>query len=277
MDEKSGLIVLGTALGSAKLVEKLLGPTAGYIGGGIKNWTENRVNNISRILKSATDRLGARLDEPGRVPPRVLKEILDDGSFCDDELTAEYFGGVLASSRSSVPRDDRGLTFLGVVSNLSAYQVRSHYVFYTLFKKHYNGDRFKTVYPSGNGPYHKIYIPYGVYAAAMDLQEGENVEEVAAHSLFGLDRHRLIFEFAYGPVEEEILGWYREQYPDLDAPKDGIIVGLSPFGAELFSWVHGRSDFQSVNDFSDPGVTYEAPAGITVPEGSLKLPANYLL
>src|SRR2546423_687260 len=218
MDENSGLVVLGTAIGSAKLVEKLLGPTAEYVGGGIKTWTENRFNNVKRIFSKAADRLGTRLDEPGRVPPRVLKEILDEGSFCDDELTAEYFGGVLASSRSSVPRDDRGLTFLGVVSNLSAYQVRSHYVFYTLFKKHYNGEKFKTVYPSGNGPYHKIYVPYGVYAAAMDLGEGENVEALAAHSLFGLDRHRLIFEFAYGPAEDELLEMYRKEDPDLEAP-----------------------------------------------------------
>lgn len=277
MDENSGLVVLGTAIGSAKLVEKLLGPTAEYVGGGLKTWTENRVNNVKRIFSKAADKLGTRLDEPGRVPPRVLKGILDDGSFCDDELTAEYFGGVLASSRSSVPKDDRGLTFLGVVSNLSSYQVRSHYVFYTLFKKHYNGDKFKTVYAAGNGPHHKIYVPYDVYAAAMELEEGENVEALAAHSLFGLDRHRLISEYAYGPVEDELLWMYGKEYPDLKAPKEGIIVGMSPFGAELFSWVHGKPDFQSVNDFSDRNVTFGAPAGITVPEGSLKLPTNYLL
>jgi hypothetical protein len=277
MDQNSGLIVLGGAIGSAKLVEKLLGPTADYVGGGVKNWTEKRVNNVKRIFGKAADRLGPKLDEPGAVPPRVLKGVLDDGSFCDDELSAEYFGGVLASSRSAVPRDDRGLTFLNVVSNLSAYQVRSHYVFYTLFKKYFNGAKFKTVYPVGNGPYHKIYVPFGVYAAAMDLQEGENVGEIAAHSLFGLDRHRLIYEFAYGGVEEVVLELYREANPGLEAPNEGIIVGLSPFGAELFSWVHGKSDFQSVNDFSDPDTTFESTAGINVPEGSLKLPPNYIL
>lgn len=277
MDPNSGLIVLGTAIGSAKLVEKLLGPTADYVGGGLKNWTEKRVHNVQRIFRKAADRLGPKLDEPGGVPPRVLKGILDDGSFCDDELCAEYFGGVLASSRSAVPRDDRGLTFLSVVSNLSAYQVRSHYVFYTLFKKHFNGEKFRTIYPVGNGPYHKIYIPFGIYAAAMDLQDGENVGEIAAHSLFGLDRHRLIYEFAYDEVEEVFIEFYREAYPGLEAPRVGIIVGLSPFGAELFSWVHGKPYFQSVNDFSDPDTTFEAPAGIDIPPGSLRLPPNYVL
>jgi hypothetical protein len=94
MDPGTGLTILGTALGSAKLVEKLLGPTAEYIGGGIKNWTEHRLSNVSRVFRNATDRLGERLNEPGAVPPKVLKGILDAGSFCDDELTAQYLGGV---------------------------------------------------------------------------------------------------------------------------------------------------------------------------------------
>ncbi len=47
-------IVTGLALfGSAKLVGKILGPTAEYIGEGIKNWTEKRTNNVKNIFAIA--------------------------------------------------------------------------------------------------------------------------------------------------------------------------------------------------------------------------------
>ena len=118
MDPATGLTILGSAVGGAKLVEKLLGPTADYVGTGLKNWAEKRVTNASRIFEKAAEKLGSRIDEPGAVPPRVLKEILDEGLYCDDELTAEYFGGVLASSRSSISRDDRAASYLKLTSSL---------------------------------------------------------------------------------------------------------------------------------------------------------------
>jgi hypothetical protein len=47
-----------TVLGSAKLLEKLLGPTAEYIGDGIRKWTENRTANVRRIIDIAVKKLG---------------------------------------------------------------------------------------------------------------------------------------------------------------------------------------------------------------------------
>lgn len=46
MKPGTGLTILGTAVGSAKLVEKLLGPTADYLGEGLRQWTEKRVENV---------------------------------------------------------------------------------------------------------------------------------------------------------------------------------------------------------------------------------------
>jgi hypothetical protein len=152
MDTSTALTVLGAAIGSAKVVEKILGPTAEYIGEGIKSWTEKRVANVQNIFRIAADRLGDDINKSGSVPPRVLKGILDEGSFCDDPLTAEYFGGVLASSRSNASRDDRGITFLSVITTLSPYQVRSHYIFYTLFRHFYKGLRQPTFYGELKGP-----------------------------------------------------------------------------------------------------------------------------
>src|SRR5262245_36424227 len=121
----------GLAFALAKpLLEKLLGPTAEYIGEGMKEFTKKRAENIRRIFAYAAKLLGPRLELPGAVPAKVLRGVIDDGSFADDELAAQYFGGVLASARTGVSRDDRGATFNALLTRLSSYQIRAHYVFY---------------------------------------------------------------------------------------------------------------------------------------------------
>ncbi len=102
MDVGTGLALFG----AAKIIEKLLGPTAEYIGEGAKEWTAKRVENVKYIFSIAATKLGEKINENGTVSPKVLKGILNDGSYCDDKLVLEYFGGVLASSRSNISRDD---------------------------------------------------------------------------------------------------------------------------------------------------------------------------
>ena len=87
---------------------------------------------MRRVFAHAERKLGPeQLEAPGAVPPRVLKGVLEEGSFCEDEVMAEYLGGVLASSRSEVSVDDRGTALLAVISGLSTYQLRTHYTMYT--------------------------------------------------------------------------------------------------------------------------------------------------
>lgn len=269
MEAGTGLTVLGAALGSAKLVEKLLGPTADYVGQGLRDWTEKRVANIHNIFHIAADRLGEDLDKEGGVPPRILKGILDEGSFCDDPLMAEYFGGVLASSRTNVSHDDRGMAFLSVISNLSAYQVRSHYIFYILFHRDFKGSKLDTLYPRWSGAPLLIYMPYTVYAAMMNLQDDEDVAAIAAHSLNGLERNSLTSSFAYGTPEK--LRVFANIYCPENIKSEGLMVGFAPFGAELFCYVHGQSNFRSVNDFLSSDMNVDLINGINIPDGYVKL------
>lgn len=61
---------------------------------------------------------------------RALKSIIEKGRFCEDEITSEYYGGLLASSRTEDGEDDRAVGYLNVVSKLSVSQIRFHYVAY---------------------------------------------------------------------------------------------------------------------------------------------------
>ena len=92
MEPATGLTILGGAVGSAKVIEKLLGPTADYLGGEIRNYTEKGLSNLGRVFSHATITLGKKIEDPGQVPPKVLKGTLEEGYFSEDQLSAQYFG-----------------------------------------------------------------------------------------------------------------------------------------------------------------------------------------
>jgi len=124
---------------SKDVVTKLLGPTAEYLGGELRDFVSKRQEVAGRILKNAATKAAGRLDRPGRVPPRVLKDVISHATFQDDEFAVEYIGGVLASSRTEVDRDDSAATYSAMLTRMSTYQIRAHYVFYSIFKLLYNG------------------------------------------------------------------------------------------------------------------------------------------
>ena len=129
----------------ADLARRVLGPTASYLGDEAKTWAKARVTNIRNIFESAVKKLRADGRAEGSVPPRILKSIIDDGSFCDDAIITEYFGGVLASSKSGISRDDRGVTYLSLISRLSSYQVRAHYIIYQILKNLFQKEDLNTI------------------------------------------------------------------------------------------------------------------------------------
>ncbi len=66
---------------------------------------------------------------------RVMRDVLWNGAFSEDEVCAEYFGGILASSRSKDGKDDDAIQFVDVIKSLSAKQLRLHYVIYNSLNK----------------------------------------------------------------------------------------------------------------------------------------------
>lgn len=124
-------------------LQKLLGPTAEYLGGELQEFTKKRVENIGKIFSKAEEKLGDRIESPGQVPPKVLKTVINEGSYCDDEIAVDYFGGILASSRTDLGRDDRGARIAKILDGMSTYQIRSHYVIYSLVKKIFSDSGYK--------------------------------------------------------------------------------------------------------------------------------------
>lgn len=253
----SGLAILG----SKDLLTKLLGPSADYIGGEFKNLVQKCNVNLDSIFQKAARKLGERINDGSSVNPRVLKHVVDEGRFCEDDLTSEYYGGILASSRSRIGRDDRGVTLLALIKDLSVYQLRFHFVIYLTVNRLFKGQSFNL----GDGnDCHKMrfFIPMDVYRTAMGFTEGEDPNTILPHCLFGLDKHKLISDFASGQTE-----FLHKQHKSI--PGEGILLAPTLPGAELFLWAVGLPG-ASGRELLQVGVS-GAVSGVEIPEGSISL------
>ena len=244
-------------LGSKDILNKILGPTADYIGTEAQGFVQKCNINLDNIFVSAKRKLGPRMEEPGQVNPRVLKHILDEGRFCEDDLLVEYYGGVLASSKTKNGRDDRGAVLAGTIKDLSAYQVRLHYLCYYLVNKLF---KEKKVNIGTEFSHMKIYIPIEVFLAAMDFSEGEDPGGILIHSINGLVKHDLLgSDCRYG--SKQFLSSVYE-----GAQSNGMVLEPSVHGAELFLWANGVKG-ASGHEISDGSFSVGAP-DITVIEGA---------
>lgn len=217
-------------------IAKLLGPTAEYLGEGLRDLTRRRVESVGRMFSHASRRLGDRPDAPGQVPPRILRTVIDEASYSEDSLVLEYFGGVLASSRTDLGRDDRGARLMKTVDSLSAYQLRTHYLLYSTIAKLF-ADSGRPLGTSEERRALGVFLPLEGYRESMMFSQPEwQNPQILHHVWQGLYTDDLIeHEWFFGDVEA-----VRKKFPS--ASGGGIICYPSLAGAELFLWALGCGD-----------------------------------
>lgn len=231
-----GLGAVAAYLGKDGL-QKLLGPTADYLGQGLRDFTKLRIEKIGEIFQNAESKLGDRINIQGEVPPKVLKKILDEGSFSNDAVSVEYFGGILASSRTESGRDDRGARLAKILDGLSSYQIRTHYLVYSTIKFLFSANKELKFNMAGR-PKMAFFMPYYSYFTAMDFNEHEYAQrgQLLSHTFFGLSDEALIgASWRFGQQHH-----LKDMFPG--APCDGIICEPSALGVELFLWAAGYPD-----------------------------------
>lgn len=241
MPEPTTMIAAGAGafaiekLGGKELIVKLLGPTADYLGGAARDFSERGVQNIKTVFLGACDKLGNRIDNPGGVNPKVLKDVLQEAYFASDDIVTDYLSGVLASSRAKVSRDDRGATYVQLVARLSSYQIRAHYIYYSAIRGLYGGsaldllrseDRYKM----------ECFVPMTSYRRSMDFGPDEDDLSILAHTLTGLRKEFLVSPYTRGTPES-----MKAKYPSIADKISGygFLMGPSSFGASLYLWSQG--------------------------------------
>ena len=226
-----GLGAVGAYLGKDVLT-KLLGPTADYLGEGLLDLVKTRAETLSKIFSRATEKLGDQIEQPGIVPPKILKNILSDGSFATEEIEIEYFAGILAASRTRNGRDDRGIRALKTIQNMSADQIRTHYIMYSCIVTSY----FRSptnINDDNESNKLQILLSFSSYLKEMRVATSDGAIEVASHvadtiphSLHGLKDDGLISNnVAWGPAKHITYQWVK---------KSGIVARI----------IRGGSDFE---------------------------------
>ncbi|PJK35328.1 hypothetical protein CWC48_09020 [Pseudomonas sp. S10E 269] len=216
-------------------LEKLLGPTASYLGDTLKEITKSRVENIGKIFKRGEKKLGEKANQKGQIPPKLLNTILGDASFNEDDLSIEYFGGILASSKSDTGRDDRGASVAKLLDSLSTYQIRAHYILYKAFIEHYKGG--DDISDSATRAKIRAFMPMVTFTTAMEFsaKELEDISRIFSHTLFGLYQYGLLENFEYGDVNH-----MKTFMPDIRDAGVGFVPSVK--GLELLAWGLGIGD-----------------------------------
>lgn len=125
------IIVTGGVASAAYVAQQLFGKTLAEMGDDLnKMYKANRDKLLSKAAKKVAD------PNDGAKPNlRVARDVIWNGAVTDDEVCAEYFGGLLAASRSEDGRDDSALIYVDCIKALSSKQLHLHFVIYSSLHK----------------------------------------------------------------------------------------------------------------------------------------------
>ena len=217
------------------LAHRVLGDTADYLGVGLENWTERRAENVQKILKRADERLTDEGREKGAVPPRVVKGVLEDGSFADDPLVQSYFGessGLPIGERTR--RSRRGAHRIGG-STLNVCSADALPRLRTCAAAALAIPPFNLGVDEEREAHGRIYVPLQLWIDSMgpSVDLLQLMTDITADVVQGLLREDLIERpFGFGGGREI----NRVGFPDSFS---GLAVQLTPLGVQLFMWAHG--------------------------------------
>ncbi len=239
---------IGKPVGGAILLrnsfETLTRPTLEHIGISLRDITKDPkssqvVVKVAELLSVARKRLGDRVYEPGQIPLRVARTVLSEAVYSESDITIEYLGGVLASSRTREGRDDRGVRIAKIVTSLSTYQLRAHYLIYSTLAKVFSNSRHSFGSPYGTQMM-RFRFSHKRFIEAMDMTEPEwKNHQIWSHIFDGLLREYILDDPRIGFDEEP-------DVPNIgqgSMPNDGgLTCQPTSLGAELFLWAFGHSD-----------------------------------
>lgn len=217
-----------------KGLDRVLGPAAEEVSEALRRYTARQLRNVARVAENAA---GKTPDTASGVPSlRAAMRILDEGSWAEDGILVEYLGGVLASSRTPTGRDDRGVTFAALISRLSCYQLRCHYVLYAGMKRCLAGagvTRFSDAAEVRDKA--TFFMPFEPFYESMEFDGSDEDAFLSMmdHTMHNLTREGLLsIELAGDPEIIATSGFYTDD-------REGMIISPTVPGLELYLWAHG--------------------------------------
>jgi hypothetical protein len=246
------------------LLARVLGPTADEIGRALGQYTASRLRNMGKITEIA-DKKASALSRDGIVNPRVAYTLLEDGSFCDDEVMVDYLGGVLAAGRTPTGRDDRAVTWSNLITSMSALELRAHFILYREWA-HGLHQREELELTTDTSP---AFICVDLDEFVDILSEASTdvpPDAIVSHVLAGLLRRFMIGDdYSVGVIEN--LRKLRPDLPENVPFRQVFCASPTISGIELFGWACGLpglhpSDFVMSPEVIETAVPVPRPTAL---------------
>lgn len=120
-------IIIATAIaGGGYIGNKLFGTALASMGDDINKLY---VKGRDKLVEVATKKID-NPDDGQKVNLRAARDVMWNGAITEDEVCAEYFGGMLAAARSEDGKDDGVVHYVDTVKAMSARQLELHYIIY---------------------------------------------------------------------------------------------------------------------------------------------------
>jgi hypothetical protein len=250
MDPETALELVGAGT-SVDVYRRVLGPSLDVLGEGLANRSRQVMDNLGSILENAILKLGDSVTEEGSVPPRIMKSVIEEGAYFESEVAADYFGGVLASSRGQKTRDDRGATYSKLLSRLSTYQIRGHYYFYETLRLLYSGKNMNLGDPSARSRLRTAVSGLSFFRALRVSGSDPKGNVVKNHILTGLNQESLIEDHKYesdGGIMsgKDVFFGTDDHFGNVFGDShDTLLFSPTVLGANLYLWAHGQGHLSS--------------------------------
>lgn len=213
---------------------KLFGSALATMGDDInKLYAKGRDKIIEMATKKVTD------PEDGKtVNLRAARDVLWNGAITEDEVCAEYFGGMLAAARSADGKDDAVVHYVDTIKGMSSRQLELHYVIYKAWQDLLNQSTEAVNLGLGSEMNNKHVFANGLELLQRNLPYDRDLTVLSRLGLIGQYRHT--------------------KHVVVDKQMPYIDVSPTTFGVMLFAVAHNK--LESWRSFGKEA--YESAAGI---------------
>ena len=230
------LAIIGAGIASKETLKKILGPTADYIGGELKNLVEKCNINLGDVFQSSQNK-GIE-NKKGAVPPRIVKQVIEDAAYCTNTLFKDYYGGLLCSSKTEDDEDDNMISYTSILKQLSQKQILTHFLIYSYLYKNIHSD-IKSVTIEKERSKIQLIIDIGTLLYFIEDKDPMNWEITLNNTINSLIRHGLIEKFfQYGDQEH-----FDDALPNNNFQIERLALLVKPtvLGVELFLSATGKN------------------------------------
>lgn len=148
---------------------------------------------------------------------------------------------------------------------MSTYQIRAHYIFYSTFRRLYQGLEVNLGL-SGERDKIKVFIPQKSFFAGMLFTSGEDPNLIIPHIMNGMAKEELIGGmWVYGSRS-----LIKEKF-GIDVTADGILFISSAIGCELFIWAYGLGRKVIFQEILNTNITIEPLKDVLLPNDVEKI------